>query len=108
MKITLYTETDCPDCIELKKGLKENNIEFENKDLGEEGDNLANKFPNKWEHIDLIRDYNLPPWVPTAVIEDGDRTIFVCTSNKTGNKDNIYIAEEPEIMLNQIKEIVGR
>ena len=108
MKITLYTEIDCPDCMELKKGLKENNIEFENKDLNEKSDNLANMFPNKWEHIDLIRDYNLPPWVPTAVIIDGDKTTFVCSSNKTGNQGNIYIGEEPEIMLNQIKEIIEK
>ena len=39
MKILLYTEMDCPDCVELKKGLKENNIEFENKDLNEKSDN---------------------------------------------------------------------
>jgi len=107
MKIVLYTETDCPDCIEVKKGLDENNIQFESKDLNEVSDNLANRNPNKWEHIDLIKEHDLPPWVPTAVIEDGDRTIFVCSSNKTGNKGNIYIADEPEIMLNQIKEIIG-
>ena len=80
MKIVLYTEKDCPDCIEVKKGLNENNIQFENKDLNEEGENLANRHPNKWEHIDLIRDYNLPPWVPTAVITKDDKTIFVCYS----------------------------
>ena len=108
MKIKLYTEVDCPDCVELKKGLKENNIEFENKDLMEKSDNPMNKYPNKWEHIDLIRDNNLPPWVPTAVITDGDKTTFVCSSNKTGNKGNIYIGEEPEILLNQIKKIIKK
>jgi|TARA_R110000744_G_scaffold170885_4_gene289211 hypothetical protein len=106
MKIVLYTELDCPDCIEVKKGLNENNITFENKDLNEVSDNLANRNPNKWEHIDLIRDYNLPPWVPTAVITEGDKMTFVCSSNKTGNKGDVYIAEEPEIMVNQIKEII--
>ena len=97
---------DCPDCIEVKKKLTESDIQFENKDLNEKSDDLTNMFPHKWEHIDLIRDYNLPPWVPTAVITDGDRTTFVCSSNKSGHKDNIYIAEEPEIMINQIKEII--
>ena len=106
MKIVLYTENDCPDCIEVKKGLNENNIKFENKDLNEESENLANRYPNKWEHIDLIKDNGLPPWVPTAVITDGDKTTFVCSSNNTGNKGNIYIADEPEIMINQIKEII--
>ena len=94
MKIVLYSEADCPDCVEVKKGLKENNIEFENKDLMEKSDNLMNQYPNKWEHIDLIRDNELPPWVPTAVITDGDK------------KGDVYIAEEPEIMVNQIKEII--
>ena len=108
MKIVLYTELDCPDCIELKKGLKENNIEFENKDLNFVSDDLTNRNPNKWEHLDLIKDYNLPPWVPTAVITDGDKKTFVCSSNDTGNKGNIYIGEEPEIMLEQIKEIIGK
>ena len=106
MKIVLYSEADCPDCVEVKKGLKENNIEFENKDLMEKSDNLMNQYTNKWEHIDLIRDNELPPWVPTAVITDGDKKIFVCSSNKTGNKGDVYIAEEPEIMVNQIKEII--
>jgi hypothetical protein len=108
MKIVLYTEEDCPDCIEVKKGLKENNIEFENKDLNEKSKDLTNMYPNKWDHIDLIKDNGLPPWVPTAVITDGDKTTFVCSSNDTGNKGNIYIGEDPEILVNQIKQIIGK
>ena len=46
MKIVLYTEADCPDCIEVKKGLNENNIPFENKDLiGVK----FNPFTGKWK-----------------------------------------------------------
>ena len=106
MKITLYTEEDCPDCIELKKVDASKccalpvNCDVYKSEV---------KIPKtvRMNFIDLIKEHDLPPWVPTAVIEDGDRTIFVCSSNKTGNKGNIYIADEPEIMLNQIKEIVG-
>lgn len=106
MEIILYTETDCEDCVNLKNLLKKANIKFENKDLNEESKNLMNKHPNKWEHLDLIKDYNLPPWVPTAVIKNNDKMTFVCSSNKTGNEGNIYIAEEPEIMIKQIKKIL--
>jgi len=108
MKIKLYTESDCPDCLEVKKALVALNIEFENKDLMEKGENLANLHPNKWEHIDMIKDYNLPPWVPTAVIVDGDKKIFVCSSNKTGQKGNIHIAETPQIMVDKITKIIAQ
>ena len=44
-KITLYTEPECPDCIDLKERLKKANIDFENKDLLEKSDNLMNQYP---------------------------------------------------------------
>ena len=106
MEIILYTETDCEDCENLKNLLKKANIKFKNKDLNEESENLMNKHPNKWEHIDLIRDYNLPPWVPTAVIKNNDKMTFVCSSNKTGNKGNIFIAEDNEKLFNTIVELI--
>jgi len=107
MKITLYSESDCPDCIEIKKALVALGIEFENKDLMEKSTNLMNQFPNKWEHLDMIKDYEIPPWIPTVVILDGDKKSFVCTSNKTGNKGNIYIGETPEQMIEHITKIIG-
>jgi len=106
MEIILYSENDCEDCKDLKRRLTEANIKFENKDLDEKSDNLMNMFPNKWEHTDLIRDYNLPPWVPKVVIKNNDNMTFVCSSNKTGNKGNIFIAEDNEKLFNTIVELI--
>ena len=102
-KITLYTEPECPDCIDLKKRLKE-----ANKDLLEKSDNLMNQHPNKWEHKDLVDDYQLPPWVPMVVLDKGEKDPlnFVCSSTKTGTKGNIHIAETTELMEKKIKELL--
>ena len=106
MEITIYTEEDCDECKELKERLIKANIKFENKDLNERSDNLMNQFPNKWEHIDLIKEHNLPPWVPTAIIRNGEDTKFVCASNKTGQQGNIFIAEDSEKLFNVIVKLI--
>ena len=110
MEIIIYTEEDCDECKELKERLNEANIKFENKDLNEKSDNLMNQFPNKWEHIDLIRDHNLPPWVPMAMIlksdEKNGETYFVCASNKTEQQGNIFIAEDSEKLFNVIVKLI--
>jgi hypothetical protein len=107
-KITLYTEPECPDCIDLKERLKKANIDFENKDLLEKSDNLMNQYPNKWEHKDLVDDYQLPPWVPMVILDKGEKhpLNFVCSSTKTGTKGNIHIAETTELMEKKIKELL--
>jgi len=108
-KITLYTEPECDDCKDLKKRLKEANIDFQNKDLLEhDSTNLMNQYPNKWEHKDLVDEMNLPPWVPMAVINKGKKhpLSFVCSSNKTGERGNVYIAETTELMEKKIKELL--
>tara|TARA_R110000824_G_scaffold327274_1_gene514168 strand:+ start:360 stop:683 length:324 start_codon:yes stop_codon:yes gene_type:complete len=106
MEIILYSEQDCDECKELKKRLNKANIKFENKDLNKKGKNLMTQFPNKWEHIDLINEHNLPPWVPTVMVRDGDDTKFVCASNKTGQQGNIFIGEDSEKLFNAIVKLI--
>ena len=50
----------------------------------------------------------LPPWVPMAVINKGEKhpLKFVCSSTKTGEKGNVYIAETTELMEKKIKELL--
>ena len=105
-EIILYTEKECVDCAELKERLKSENIKFTNKDLMEESSDLTCKYPNKWEHTDLIRDYNLPRWVPTAVIKEDDNMKFVCSSTITKDDGDIYLAENSELLFKKIKELL--
>ena len=105
-EIILYTEKECADCVELKEKLNSENIKFTNKDLMEESDNPACKHPNKWEHTDLIRDYNIPRWVPTAVIKEGDDMKFICSSTITKNDGNIDLAENSDLLFERIKELI--
>jgi hypothetical protein len=111
-EIILYTEKECVDCVELKERLNSESIKFTNKDLMEESDDLTCKYPNKWEHTDLVRDYNLPQWVPTAVIKEGDKMKFVCSSTTEyairNSKDggDIYLAENSELLFEKIKELL--
>ena len=98
---------ECDDCKALIKLLTEEDIDFNNKVLDEEiPDILTGNFPNKWEHHDLIRDYNLPPWVPKVMIKTDNDVKFVCTSTKTEQNGNIYICENNEIMVEKIKELI--
>tara|TARA_R110000803_G_scaffold39315_5_gene84863 strand:+ start:6852 stop:7175 length:324 start_codon:yes stop_codon:yes gene_type:complete len=105
-ELILYTEKECVDCVDVKKMLNNEKIKFTSKDLMEKSEDLANQYPNKWEHIDLVKEYGLPPWVPVAVIKEGDSMVFVCSSNKTGNKGNIHIAETSELLFEKIKELL--
>jgi glutaredoxin len=64
-KLTIYTETTCPGCIELKSLLKENAIPFHEKDITK--DTTKSTMPhvgtyttgndNRWEFIDITREY---------------------------------------------------
>ena len=54
-ELILYTEKECVDCVDVKKMLNNEKIKFTSKDLMEKSEDLANQYPNKWEHIDLRR-----------------------------------------------------
>ena len=105
-EVILYTEKECVDCAELKEKLTNENIKFINKDLMEESEDLRCKYPNKWEHIDLVKDYGLPRWVPTAVIKEGDNMKFICSSTITKNDGDIYLGENSELLFQRIKELL--
>ena len=105
-ELILYTEKECVDCVDVKKMLNNEKIKFTSKDLMEKSEDLRNQYPNKWDHIDLIKEYDLPPWVPMAIIKEGDNMVFVCSSNKTGNKGNVHIAETTELLFEKIKELI--
>jgi len=84
-KLTLMTEDICPDCIELKKKLKELTIPFINKSISPSGGMVSNaefdkeKSANRWEFIDLSTDFPEEiKYSPVMVIEkvDGGQEIF--------------------------------
>ena len=80
-KLTIYTETTCPGCTELKSLLKENAIPFHEKDItkdttrstGHHVDTYTTGNDNRWEFIDITREYpGVTMLVPLIAVEDVD------------------------------------
>lgn len=75
-KLTIYSETTCAGCIELKELLKENQIPFHEKDITKDPTNINGPSQdNRWEFIDItteIENFGKPILVPLMVVEDVD------------------------------------
>jgi len=72
-KLTIYTETTCPGCQELKELLKENSIQFSEKNITPEPTKKGPNMDNRWEYIDIIGEYEGETMlVPLMVVEDVD------------------------------------
>ena len=57
-KLTIYTETTCPGCLELKSLLKDNTIPFIEKKITKNPKKLNGpEADNRWEYIDITREY---------------------------------------------------
>ena len=54
-KLTIYTETTCLGCQELKELLKENSIQFSEKNITPEPTKKGPNMDNRWEYIDITR-----------------------------------------------------
>ena len=87
-KLTIYTETTCPGCIELKELLKENLIPYEEKDItkiqnseakhSQKGKNID----NRWDFIDITREYEEEVMlVPLIAVEHIDGNITHHSAN---------------------------
>lgn len=75
-KLTIYTETTCPGCQELKELLKGNSIPFSEKIITPEPSKKGPNTDNRWEFIDLSNEHEEVMLVPVIVVEsvDGDIT----------------------------------
>lgn len=71
--ITIYGTDQCPMCVELKKNLKNKNIEFEYIDILESMSNLK-EFLTFRDNSEFFDDYktNGKLGVPLTVIEEND------------------------------------
>jgi glutaredoxin len=87
-KLTIYTETTCPGCIELKSLLEENSIPFNEKNItknpnatskhSQKGTNID----NRWEFIDITREYEGEVLlVPLIAVEHIDGNITHHSAN---------------------------
>ena len=76
-KLTIYTETTCPGCLELKSLLKDNTIPFNEKGITKDPKKLNGpEADNRWEYIDITREYpGETLLVPLIVVEDTDGNI---------------------------------
>ena len=71
-KLTIYTETECTGCIELKELLKNNSIPFTEKSITPEKSKQGPRMDNRWEYIDLTREHEEVKLVPVIVVDDVD------------------------------------
>ena len=71
-KLTIYTETTCPGCQELKELLKENATPFSEKSITPEPSMKGPNTDNRWEFIDLTREHEEVRLVPVIVVEGSD------------------------------------
>ena len=74
-KLTLYHETECPDCNELKKLLNENEVPYIDKCItvaaGENRNQQMINTNNRWEFHDFAKEHpNEFRYAPVIVIED--------------------------------------
>ena len=57
-KLTIYTETTCVGCVELKALLQENAILFQEKNITKDPTKRTGpSVDNRWEYIDITREY---------------------------------------------------
>ena len=76
-KLTIYTETTCPGCVELKNSLKDMAIPFSEKNITKDPTNPNGpNSDNRWEYIDITKEHEVVMLVPLIVVEhaDGDAT----------------------------------
>ena len=78
-KITIYSESTCVTCTELKSLLKENKIPFIEKDITKNNLTKGTSIDNRWEFLDITREIGkdgITILVPLIVVEsvDGDIT----------------------------------
>jgi glutaredoxin len=72
-KLTIYTETTCPGCAELKNSLKDMAIPFSEKDITKDTTKSTGpSVDNRWEFIDITREYEGTMLVPLISVEDID------------------------------------
>ena len=84
-KLTIYTETTCPGCIELKSLLKDNSIPFIEKNITKDPKKLNGpEADNRWEYIDItqLSEYKDEVLlVPLIAVEDVDGNITHHSAN---------------------------
>lgn len=94
-KLTIYTETTCPGCTELKGLLKDNSIPFNDKDITKGTTTTGPNIDNRWEFIDITREYpGETMLVPLIVVEDIDGN----TTHHSANYDFDEAQEGLEVL----------
>jgi|21_taG_2_1085346.scaffolds.fasta_scaffold03128_3 glutaredoxin len=75
-KLTIYSEKECPTCIELKNSLNDIAIPFEEKDITKDPTNVNSPSQNnRWEYIDITKEQEGTMLVPLICVEDVDGDI---------------------------------
>jgi len=76
-KLSIYSESTCVTCTELKSLLKENTIPFFEKDITKNNQTKGTSIDNRWDFLDITREIGKDGktiLVPLIVVEstDGD------------------------------------
>tara|TARA_Y100001973_G_C5156946_1_gene311295 strand:+ start:355 stop:681 length:327 start_codon:yes stop_codon:yes gene_type:complete len=73
-KLTIYSETTCPTCIEVHSLLEEHTIPFEKKDITKGTATSGPSIDNRWEFLDITREVSPDKamLVPLIVVESVD------------------------------------
>ena len=98
-KLTIYTETTCPGCTELKGLLKDNSIPFNEKDITKGTTTTGPNIDNRWEFIDItteIENFGKPILIPLMVVES--------TDNDTKYHGSNYDFDEPKEGIELLKQ----
>ena len=105
-KLTLYHDSVCPDCVELKNLLKENDISYINKCITVDDTTRVTNITqnekmlntnNRWEFVDFSKEYpNEFMFTPVLVIEDDEFNYEFISSG--------YHFEKPEEAIEIIQE----
>ena len=96
-KLTIYSETTCPACVELNSSLEEQSIPFEKKDITRGTTTRGPSIDNRWEFIDITNEVGKEGeamLVPLIVVE----TVNGDTKYHSANYDFDEVQEFMEIL----------
>jgi|ETNmetMinimDraft_21_1059911.scaffolds.fasta_scaffold00343_24 glutaredoxin len=70
-KLTIYSETTCPTCVELNSSLEEHSIPFEKKDITKGTATRGPSIDNRWDFLDITKEVSPDKamLVPLIVVE---------------------------------------
>ena len=71
MKVTVYSKNNCAKCNMTKKRLQAEGIDYEEINIENESENIANGGKTTQEYINYIKDELELSVMPVVVVEDG-------------------------------------